>query len=220
MTLLATVAGGGRGVADDVEVQDVGDPRAQHAEGSEGEKRRARDVLVDVAGDGGDGQELDGAAEHLARGERDGRVGEPGEVAAGVGEGDVVAGDSTQAGADPEQLSAAEPVPHADHDEHTGKADSEPGDDSWVGSLLAKDGECGEQRGERGEGVDDPGEHCGDVGLPVGEQGERGAVEEHGEHEQMSPRARPARQPGASGGRDDKEGDGARGQAGEGHIER
>jgi hypothetical protein len=52
---------GGRGVIADVEVQDVGDPRAQHAEGSESEKRRAGDVVVDMADDDGEVQELDGA---------------------------------------------------------------------------------------------------------------------------------------------------------------
>jgi len=59
-------------------------------------------------------------------------------VAVGVGKGDAIAGDGTQAGADPEQLSAAEPVPHFDNDEHTGKADSEPGDDPWLGRCWRK----------------------------------------------------------------------------------
>jgi len=49
-----------------------------------------------------------------------------------------MAGDGTQAGTDTEQLSAAEPVPHVDNDEHTSKADSEPGDDPWLGRCWRK----------------------------------------------------------------------------------
>ncbi len=93
---------GGWGVVDDVEVQDVGDARTQDAERRQGEQRRARDVLVDTAGEDGEGQELDGAQEHLSGRKGDGPVGQAGEMPARVGECDAIAGDSTQTGADPE----------------------------------------------------------------------------------------------------------------------
>ena len=70
------------------------------------------------------------------------------EVATGVGEGDAVAADCAQAGADPKQLALAEAVPDADHDEHAGEADPEPAENLGVGSLLTKDGKSGRHRGE------------------------------------------------------------------------
>ncbi len=57
------------------------------------------------------------------------------------------------------------------------------------------------------------------MGLSVGEQGERGAVEEHGEHEQMCPRCRSPGQPGAGEGGGDEEGNGSGSQSGEGHVD-
>ena len=56
-----------------------------------------------------------------------------------------------------------------------------------LGFSSAKDREHHQQGREGGQGVDDPGQDGRDVSLPVGEEGEREAVEHDGEHEQMSP---------------------------------
>ncbi len=95
-------------------------------------------------------------------------------------------------------------MPRADHDQDAGETDHKPADNLEVGALLSEDGERGDQRGEGREGVDDPGEYGGDVGLSVGEQGERDAVEEHGKHEQVPPRGGLAGHSGAGDGSDDE----------------
>src|SRR5208283_5813124 len=100
------------------------------------------------------------------------------QVAPGIGKPDAVAADSAEAGADAEQFARAEPVPHAHDDQDAGESQDESSDALRGRPLLAKHGEDHEKYRDGGQSVDDPGQDGRDVSLPVGEEGERDAVEE------------------------------------------
>ena len=79
-----------------MEVEDVGNAGAEHSEAKHGGHGGCGDVVVDVSGEYGEGEKLQGAAEHLAGGERDWAFGKVSQMVAGIGESDAVAGNGAQ----------------------------------------------------------------------------------------------------------------------------
>jgi len=75
-------------------------------------------MCLDVAEHEGKGQQLQGPAQDLTRGQGDRLVGQPAEVATGVRETEAVTYDGNEACANAQQLALAEAVPGSD-DHHT-----------------------------------------------------------------------------------------------------
>jgi hypothetical protein len=115
-------------------------------------------------------------------------------VLSGVREAKAVADDRGEARTDAQQLTRAEPVPDPDHDYDTEKPDDQSSDDRGANGLLAHDEQSDDRGCERGASVDETGEYRGDVRPVVGEERERGAVQERREDERVSPSRQFARQ--------------------------
>jgi len=111
---------------------------------------------LDVAEREGKGQQLQGPAQDLTRGQGDRLVGEPAEVGARVREAEAVTDDGNEASADAQQLALAEAVPGSDDHHDADQPDDQSADDLGAELLLAQDEQSDDHRGERGEGVDEP----------------------------------------------------------------
>lgn len=136
---------GAAGLVDDVEIQHVGDSRAEDAEADHGVHRGCGDMSLYVPCEDGKRQELHRATEHLTGCEGDRAFGEVGQMASRVGKPDAVADDSSEAGAHTEQFSGAEAVPDPDNDEDAGESQDESTDAFGVRLVFAEDGDDHEQ---------------------------------------------------------------------------
>jgi len=81
-------------------------------------------------------------------------------MTASIGKGNGVTGDRREAGADPEKLALPRAVPGTNGDEHSREANHESTANHEIRPFLAKDSNGCDNRGERGECVDEPGKYC------------------------------------------------------------
>ena len=202
-----------------MEVEYVRDPGTEGAEAGHPVPRRCSDVGIDVPGEHGEGEKLQGTAEHLAGGECDRALGAVGQ-APGIGKSDAVAADSAEAGADAE--GSPEPSPfHTPTTTRTPvKPRASPAIRAGLGRSSRKTVRTMSNARDRGQSVDDPGQDGRDVSLPVGDECEGRLVEQHGEHEQLPPSRLLARQACSRQTADEKEGQGANRQPAEGNVHR
>ena len=163
------------GARDQREVEEVGDARAEGAQGRDRREHLGRRELVGGLRDP-ERREQEQAERELARGDLDGR--EAGHRAAGEEDGDRVAEGGPEHGQGADELAA---LLDADEQDDTGEADAD-ADEPGAAHRLARVEPGGEHdREDRGGGLDDACEPGVDPRLGEAEQPERQGVVERAE---------------------------------------